>query len=149
MWATEGKLLRSYLLLCLISFICLGIPWMQRLLVLGWGLHMVRISKHAQQSDTKFWVLLGFVCISQLPGIVLILVSGWFTAFRGGSEWPNGLMEVWYHPFMYLLELLPPGHLGNWSDMYLETYFIPLGTLALCGACWFITRRVRLARGQI
>lgn len=148
MWTTVKWLTGSYLLLSLASFACLGLPWVQRLLALAWILTVVRISVKARANQTRLLGLVGIVCAIQLPGILFILVSGWFGLSGHASEWPGGLMEVWYHPFMSTLELLPPMRLGNWSIMYLATGLIPLGTVALCGMTWVMARRLELSKSR-
>lgn len=140
MWVMLRKLLRSYLLLCLISLFWIENPWFQRLILLGWIFHLLRISTHAQNTGVRLISFMGLLCLSQLPGILLIFISAWFARFGQLSEWPSGLMEIWYHPFIYVLEMLPPGHLGKWSDMYLATSLVPLGIVALCSVFWVTTR---------
>lgn len=143
MWVIIKAFLRSYVFLCLLSFVCFGHPWIQRLLVLGWMVHMVQICDNAQQKGIRVFTVLGLNCVSQLPGIVLILISTWSLASGELGEWPSGLMEVWYHPFIPVLELLPPGHIRNWSDMYLVTCLVPAGIISVCWICWMITSKFR------
>lgn len=109
---------------------------------------MARTIHNARRNGITFLTLIGIVCSSQLPGIILIFTS-WSMTFGEFSEWPSGLIETWYHPFISMLEILPSGHIGNWSDMYLETCLIPAGIILLTIVCWTVTGSfLRTFRGQ-
>lgn len=147
MWVINKAFRNAYLSLCLLSFVCFGHLWIQRILVLGWILYSARIANTARQNATKLVTFLGVVCLSQLLGIVLVLINSWSMAFGAVSEWTSGLVEAWYHPFICVLELLPRGNLGNWSDMYLEMCLIPVGLILLSAAFWIIMEGVNPSQG--
>lgn len=138
MWLTHKRFFNGYLLLCLLSLLCFGHPWIQRLLVLGWVMHIARTAHHARHNGIRLFTLLGIVCVSQLPGIILMLINSWSIACGAASEWTTGLLEAWYHPFISVLEMLPHGNLGHWSDMYLETCLIPVAIIVVTAACWMV-----------
>ncbi|KPV43081.1 hypothetical protein [Alicyclobacillus ferrooxydans] len=143
MWRIAGTFLTSYLWLCLLSVICMGHPFAQRLLLLLWIVRVAWIMEAERQNGKQLGALLGLLAFSQLPGILLVFFSGWYAVARMASEWPSGLMEIWYHPFIYLLELLPSRRLGEWSDLYLATSLVPILMLLSCSLCWLILKRFK------
>jgi len=137
------KVWKSYALLLATSFVCLGHPGMQCLLVLAWILYIALVWNDAHRIGLSFSTVLRLTVMSQLPGIALTILSVYSEIYDTLGAGPNGLMEIWYHPFIPILERVPPRTFGIWSDMYLAVCLVPVVIVLLCGLCFALGRRWR------
>lgn len=146
MWNFGKKLLRSYLLLCFVSFIFYGHQNVQRLLVTLWMFDMVRMTHHALQRGHRLYHLIAVVFMSQFPGLIFIGLSSWWMRMGKMVEWPSGMVEIWYHPFIPALELLPSRPLLHWSSMYLETCLVPVAMSIAMVVYWGLLKTFWMKR---
>lgn len=126
----------SYMGLSLISLLSVGHLWLQRILVMGWFLLVARVCARARRAGIHLLRLSAAALVSQLPGVVLVISSIWARMSGRHVEVPAGLMEIWYHPFVCLLDRLPPRSIDGLSAVYLSMCLVPLGILALCALSW-------------
>lgn len=136
-----------YAWLSLLSLSSLAHPWLQRALVLAWTVEMGRAVARRAGHGRPIGVLTA-ATVSQLPGLVLACASAAFALRGETSEWASGLLEIWYHPFVCVLELLPARAVWAWSDLFLCVCLLPFGFIAgAAGLLWFTRRCLRHRAG--
>lgn len=74
--------------------------------------------------------------LSQLIGIAIGIFALASMMTNVDNEWAGGMLEIWVHPWMPMLEQLPVYVLGDWSNTYRMACFVPfiLSMLPLAGA---------------
>lgn len=107
---------------------------MQQIAVLFWLCSVVVTLR--QHRNGKKQTL--FVCMAQIPGMVAVLASVFSQLTGRLGEWGDGVLEVWVHPFMPYLEMLPPGTIWNWSDVYVVSCILPFAIITLCMGIKFV-----------
>jgi hypothetical protein len=134
------ELIKHYLVLVIASLLLMDHVQLQRLLLLLWLIWMCVHWINAYAHGVTHRPLFFSVLVSQLPGVVFAVMSLTLVIRHHTSEWANGLLEIWYTPFLPLLELLPPKRIGHFSDVYLATCLLPAAMLFVSWLCYQIGR---------
>jgi hypothetical protein len=118
---------RTYLLCLLLSFLLSSHPLWQQFIVPMWFVYVCYALWVANRSERP---RVRYVWLAQVPGMIAAVASIASLKIGEMGEWGNGALEIWIHPFMPYLELLPPGVLWKCSDVYVVSCAIPF-TIAL------------------
>lgn len=85
------------------------------------SLSLIRSLRKTKTSFLKVSIL---SFLSQSPGILMIFLSI-YSYKTGVCEWEDGALELWIHPFLPFLELLPPKHIGKVSGVFINSCLLP------------------------
>jgi hypothetical protein len=131
----------SYIFLIIVSFLFSGYIRIQQGLVLLWFVTtcwvLWRVGK--KHPTLKQWVV--SAVLTQLPGIVAVLICAVPPIKARYGEWGNGVLEIWIHPFLPILEMLPKGWVWHYSDVYVVACAIPFVLVACHTLIWMISMR--------
>lgn len=130
---------RLYVAFLAASFLASGHLYVQMVMALMWVmLQVLWIRDWAREpGSTLGWLRLA--CMGQWPGLAAVAGCAWRAWNPAGSNWGEGLLEVWTHPFLPLLERMPGGIVWNHSDVFWASCVIPpaivLATVWYGGRC--------------
>jgi hypothetical protein len=138
----------SYLALILLSVLAQS-PILQWKYFLFWILILVGISVSAALAAAPLKTLCLEVAWSQIFGITLAVGSFASTLSAHVNEWLSGLLEIWVHPYLILVEQMPRIPDVGWSMTYLAaccTPFVPIVGVAFVYSCVDIGLRLYARR---
>lgn len=129
---------QSYLLCLLMSFLLSSHPMWQQFVVPIWIVYVcytLWATKGSEKPQGRVW-------LAQLPGMAAATASIVSQRIGTMGEWGNGALEIWIHPFMPYLELLPPRLLWRYSDVYVASCALPFTIALLSFMTWRAFRKV-------
>jgi hypothetical protein len=132
-----NRFFSSYLLLLFASFLLTGHSALQALLDFIWFFATSVYLLHAKKENrVSFFSMITALFMMQLPSIFASIAS-MCTYYRKASiDWADGLLEIWIHPFLPILEFLPPAYRGELSDVFVKACFLPFTMIAIFILVW-------------
>ncbi len=134
-----ARLCLTYLMLLILSFLAIDYVVWQRVLVSMWLAYVVLLFvQSARRGLPMRWAASASVLLN-LPGIIMAGVSLCSLWAPSAGRWAPGALEFWLHPFIPVLELLPPGTMAGTSNLYDAVCLLPFLLLGMTVGIWLLT----------
>jgi hypothetical protein len=134
-----ARLCWTYPMLLISSFLAMDQVVWQRLLVSMWLAYVLLLFVQSARRGLSMRRAVAASAALNFPGMVMAGASVCSLWAPSAGGWAPGALEFWLHPFIPLLELLPPGTMAGTSDLYDVVCLLPFLLLGVTVGVWFLT----------
>jgi hypothetical protein len=139
----------SYLLLLFASFLLTGHTALQELLDFIWFFATSMYVLHAKKDNrVSFFSFIAALFMIQLPSFFASIASICTYYKKASIDWADGLLEIWIHPFLPILEFLPPVYRGELSDVFVKACFLPFTMFTIFILVWCLPAFSKIIRPE-
>ncbi len=135
-------LLNLYLILIIVSLIWVGHERILRAIIIIWIYGVFFTTSRSSGNVGRLRSQLALLTLYFIPAIVSSGAALIAKLMGENNEWANGILELWMHPFIPILELIPAQKIWNMSSTFLLACLIPI-ILIVVNCAVFLSSKIK------